>query len=233
MTSNLAMIQSIFMTGYDQIYKALKIKFGEPDWRPHLAPVDELVSTILSQNTNDTNRDLAFENLLKRFGKDNWQAVRDAPPDQVIDAIRSAGLAQQKGPRIQNALKMATDSSGRISLDLLEEMPIDQARKWLTDLPGVGPKTAAIVLLFAFGRPAFPVDTHIHRVTKRIGLIPSNTSAEKAHHQLEQIVPPEHYYTMHLNLIRLGRNICQARTPKCEQCPLQEYCDYYAGLGKE
>lgn len=217
------------MTRYQKIYEGLKAVYGIPDWRPHLSPVEELVSTILSQNTNDMNRDLAFNNLEKQFGGD-WKAARDAPVEQVIEAIRSAGLAQQKGPRIQNALKMATGESGEISLDFLNDMTIDEAKSWLTGVPGVGPKTAAIVLLFAYGRPAFPVDTHIYRVTGRLGLLPPDTTVEKAHVLLEQIVPPEQYYTMHLNLIRLGRNICQARKPKCEQCPVREHCTFFAAL---
>jgi len=213
------------MTKYRKVYDALLSLYGEPTWRQHLAPVEELVSTILSQNTNDNNRDLAFERLQERFP--NWEAVREAPVKEVEDAIRPAGLAQQKAPRIQNALQTITEQVGEISLDFLQEMSLEEARSWLVSLPGVGPKTAAIVLLFALGRPAFPVDTHVHRVTRRLGLIPDNMSAEKAHSELEQMAPPAHFYPLHLNLIRHGRQVCKARKPLCQECDLQVYCDYY------
>jgi endonuclease-3 len=155
------MIQSTDMEKYGPIYAALVDAYGEPTWRPSLPPVDELISTILSQNTNDTNRDTAFERLRDRFG--SWEAVRDADASKVVEAIRPAGLANQKAPRIQQALREITDQAGKISLDFLQDMSVDEAKSWLTGLHGVGPKTAAIVLLFGMGRPAFPVDTHVHR----------------------------------------------------------------------
>jgi endonuclease-3 len=210
---------------YEAVYQLLIEAYGLPDWRPHLEPVDELISTILSQNTLDVNRDRAFDTLQERFP--DWQSVMEAPEEEVREAIRSAGLANQKAPRIQNALRQIRDKNGDLSLDFLEEMNLDEAKAWLTNIKGVGPKTAAIVLLFAFGRPAFPVDTHVHRVTGRLGLIDANVSAEKAHQVLEQIVEPEAFYAFHLNLIRHGREICTARNPKCDQCPLTEHCLYY------
>ena len=221
------MIQSTLMTRYDAIYQALIELYGEPTWRQHLPPVDELVCTILSQNTNDVNRDVAFTQLQERFAEGGWAAVRDADPADVVEAIRPAGLANQKGPRIQNALREISRRQGDINLDFLKELPLDEARKWLTNLPGVGPKTAAIVLLFAFGRPDFPVDTHVHRLSTRLGLIPKGMSAERAHIALAELVPPEHYYTLHLNLIRHGRAVCKARKPLCAQCPLRPQCRYY------
>lgn len=199
--------------------------FGEPTWRPHLDPISELVSTILSQNTNDTNRDLAFDRLQERFS--SWEQVRDGDVDKVIDAIRPAGLANQKGPRIQDALQFITKERGRLDLEFLADWPVDKAKQWLSSIKGVGPKTAAIVLLFALGKPAFPVDTHVHRVTKRLGLIGPKTSREKAHDELEELIPPEDYYSFHLNLIRHGREVCTSRTPHCEKCVLRELCDYY------
>jgi endonuclease-3 len=219
------MIQSTDMDRVGPIYDALVDAYGEPTWRPSLPPVEELVSTILSQNTNDMNRDVAFERLRDRFG--SWEDVRDADTADVVDAIRPAGLANQKAPRIQEALQEITIKAGGINLDFLRDMSIDDAKSWLTSLHGVGPKTAAIVLLFGMGRPAFPVDTHVHRVTGRLGLIPAGMSAEKAHDRLEEIVPPDEYYAFHLNLIRHGRDICVARNPRCEECFLQEWCDYY------
>lgn len=215
------------MTSYQPIYDTLTSLYGEPTWRQHLPPVDELVSTILSQNTNDVNRDVAFERLRERFP--SWEAVRDAPPEAVVEAIRPAGLANQKGPRIQNALRVLAEQHGELSLDFLADMPLEEAREWLVALPGVGPKTAAIVLLFALGRPAFPVDTHVHRVTGRLGLIPK-MSAEKAHLELEKIVPPEHYYAFHLNVIHHGRQVCQARKPKCNECALTAHCQFYQSV---
>ncbi|MBN1284914.1 MAG: endonuclease III [Anaerolineae bacterium] len=201
--------------------------YGAPTWRQHLPPVDELVSTILSQNTNDANRDRAFDRLRKRCP--TWEAVRDAPVETVIDAIRPAGLANQKGPRIQEALRYLTETQGSITLDHLADMALDDAKAWLTQINGVGPKTAAIILLFAFGRPAFPVDTHVHRVSKRLGLIDSKTSAERAHIEMEQIILPEDFYAFHLNMIQHGRTLCHARTdPECARCPLTAYCNYYS-----
>lgn len=219
------MIQSTNVHKYRYIYDALVDAYGKPTWRISPSPVDELVSTILSQNTNDINRDVAFTRLCERFG--SWDAVRDSEITAVVDAIRPAGLANQKAPRIQQALRDITEKTGRISLDFLEDMPIDEAKSWLTGLHGVGPKTAAIVLLFGLGRPAFPVDTHVHRVTGRLGLIPRGMTAEKAHDRLAEIVSPDEYYAFHLNLIRHGREICSARSPRCGVCCLREWCDYY------
>lgn len=207
----------------------LREVFGEPEWRPHLEPIAELVSTILSQNTNDLNRDVAFERLRERFA--TWEAVRDADVDEVIDAIRPAGLANQKGPRMQQALRVITEERGELTLDFLGDWPLEEARRWLTDIKGVGPKTAAIVLLFSLGRPAFPVDTHVHRVCRRLGLIASNTSREKAHDELEALLAEQDYYALHLNLIRHGREICTSRRPKCEQCVLRDVCNYYQENG--
>lgn len=199
--------------------------YGYPEWRNPLPPLDELVSTILSQNTNDTNRDRAYTSLREHFP--SWEAVRDAPPGEVIDAIRPAGLANQKGPRIQAVLREITEETGDLNLDFLSEMSVSKAREWLIKFKGVGPKTAAIVLLFSLDKPAFPVDTHIYRVTGRIGLRPEKTTLEQAHQHLERLFPPATYYAVHLNIIRLGREICQARQPKCPQCPLNSLCYYY------
>jgi endonuclease-3 len=210
---------------YVEIMSILEDAYGYPTWRQHLSPVDELVSTFLSQSTTDINRDVAFEALKQRFP--SWEAVRDAPVEDVIETIRSAGLANQKAPRIQAALHYISDDQQRVTLDFLTEMEIEAAKQWLTAINGIGPKTAAIILLFAFNKPAFPVDTHIHRVSKRLGLIGPKTSAERAHLELEAIIPPEDYYPAHLNIIRHGRQICQARRPRCEVCPLTAFCDYY------
>lgn len=186
--------------------------------------MDELVSTILSQNTNDTNRDRAFQALRARFP--TWEAVRDAPAAQVVDAIRVSGLANQKGPRIQGVLREITAERGSLDLSFLLDLPLEEARAWLMKHNGVGPKTAAIVLCFSLGRPAFPVDTHVYRVTGRLGLRPEKISVEDAHPFLESVFPAETYYAAHLNIIRLGREICHARSPECNRCPLLKLCPY-------
>lgn len=210
---------------YRRISAKLTELYGTPKWRPRYAPVDELVDCILSQSTTDANRDRAFAALKARFP--DWESVRDAPTEAVIEAIRPAGLANQKAPRIQKALRYITRERGRITLDFLAEMDTAAAKAWLTAIDGVGPKTAAIVLCFAFGKPAFPVDTHVHRVSQRLGLIGEKTSAEAAHAELEAIIPPEDYYPAHLNLIAHGRALCQARKPLCERCPLTDECRYF------
>ena len=207
-----------------KIHERLLEFYGEPIWRNPLPATDELVSTILSQNTNDLNRDRAFNSLRAKFG--TWEEVRDAEAAEIVDAIRPAGLANQKGPRIQQVLRSITEERGSLDLSFLGELPVDEARAWLTKFNGVGPKTAAIVLCFSLGKPAFPVDTHIYRVTGRIGLRHERMTVEQAHPHLESLFPPETYYAAHLNIIRLGREICTARKPYCEKCPIIKLCDY-------
>ena len=207
-----------------EIHQQLLAFYGEPIWRNPLPAIDELVSTILSQNTNDINRDRGFNALRAKFV--TWEEVRDAHPQDIIDAIRPAGLANQKGPRIQQVLRSITEERGSLDLSFLGDLPVEEARAWLTRFNGVGPKTAAIVLCFSLGKPAFPVDTHIYRVTGRIGLRPERMTVEQAHPHLESLFPPETYYPAHLNIIRLGREICQARRPRCEICPIVELCNY-------
>ncbi len=214
---------------YAPIARILNEVFGYPDWRPFLPPLDELIDCILSQSTNDNNRDRAFAALKTEFP--SWAAVMDAPTEAVIAAIKPAGLANQKAPRIQTVLRQIYAERGELKIDFLGDLPIDEAKAWLTQFHGVGPKTAAIVLCFAFNRPAFPVDTHIHRVGQRIGFLPQGISADNAHPVMEAIIPPEDYYAFHLNLIRLGREICQARRPRCEICPLTQDCDYFQSIG--
>jgi endonuclease-3 len=207
------------------VHKKLLDFYGYPQWRNPLPPLDELVSTILSQNTNDLNRDVAFNALKARFP--SWEAVRDAALRQVKSAIRSAGLSNQKAPRIQSALRSITKARGELSLEFLRALPAAEAKAWLRQFKGVGPKTAAIVLQFSLDKPAFPVDTHIYRVTGRLGLRPAGMNVEKTHDYFEKLFPPETYYAAHLNIIRLGREICIARKPRCPACPLQNLCDYY------
>ncbi len=207
-----------------QVRERLRDKFGTPTWHLELPAVDELVCTILSQNTNDINRDKAFSALMERYP--DWEAVRDADPAELQYVIRIAGLANQKGPNIQAALRDITQERGEIDLDWLKGKTLEEARNWLVRLRGVGPKTAAIVMVFALGMAAFPVDTHIYRVTGRIGLRPAELDITKTHAYMEQIANPQDFGSLHLNLIDLGREICQARKPKCPICPVNDICQF-------
>ena len=215
-----------------EIYQILESMYGTPEWREPLSAVDELVSTILSQNTNDTNRDHAYNNLRAKLP--TWESVRDAPTEEVIEAVRVAGLANQKGPRIQSILRQISVERGDLSLDFLREMEKDEALDWLKQHKGVGPKTAAIVLQFSLGIPAFPVDTHIYRVTGRTGIRPNKLNVERTHPWMEQLFDPDQYGPGHLNIIKFGREICHARKPECPICPINHLCDYFKKFqGKE
>ncbi len=207
------------------IHQRLLAFYGRPDWRQPLPPLDELISTILSQNTNDRNRDVAFQRLRARFPA--WEQVRDAPAEAVVEAIRPAGLANQKGPRIQAVLRQITSERGLLDLDFLHGLPPKEAHAWLLRFNGVGPKTAAIVLQFSLDMPAFPVDTHIYRVTGRLGLHPEKMTVEQAHVHLSRLFPPDEFGPAHLNLIRLGRELCHPRKPECLRCPLKDLCLYF------
>ena len=206
------------------VHARLLEAFGEPQWHEYLPAVDELVCTILSQNTNDINRDKAFRELKETYR--SWEEVRDADPKELQEVIRIAGLAAQKGPNIQSALQAISEERGEISLDWLREKNVDEARDWLVSLKGVGPKTAAIVLVFALDMPAFPVDTHIYRVSGRIGLRPPKLNVEKTHQYFKMIGEPTTFKDLHLNIISLGRSYCQARKPRCQHCPVLELCDF-------
>jgi endonuclease-3 len=209
------------------IHRLLIEEYGDHAWQPGLDPLSELVLTILSQNTNDVNRDRAWRRLRERFCGPDWGKVMAAPMEELAEAIRPGGLADTKAPRIQEALRTILAERGELCLDFLASMPVEEARAWLIRLKGVGPKTAAIILLFSLGRPAFPVDTHVHRLSRRLGLIPSNASREKAHRLLEDLLPSEIYYAFHLNLIAHGREVCRARGPMCLVCLLQDQCEYF------
>jgi endonuclease-3 len=211
-----------------EVCQRLLDAYGQPEWRNPLPALDELVSTILSQNTNDVNRDRAFASLQAAFP--TWEAVRDAEPDLVIAVIRTAGLANQKGPSIQRVLQQITQERGELDLEFLRDWPADEVFNWLTRFKGVGPKTASIVMLFSLDKPAFPVDTHVYRVTGRLGIRAEGTSEAKAHRTLAKIFPEDQYYAVHLNLIRHGREVCHARNPECERCVLKDICVYYLQL---
>ncbi len=190
-----------------------------PARRPVL---DQLIATILSQHTSDRNSHAAFENLKRRFR--DWDEVRRAGVSRIAQTIRSAGLANQKAPRIQAILQHLHATRGELSLEFLRAQPPDEAFRFLCQLDGVGPKTAACVLLFACRQPVLPVDTHVHRVSRRLGLIGPNVSAEKAHEELARLVPDELVLEFHIQLIRHGRMVCRARSPRCDQCVLFERC---------
>ncbi len=210
-----------------EIIARLDDAYGIPEWRPHRDPLSELVLTILSQNTSDSNSGRAFVRLLEAFP--TWEAVIEAPLAELIAAIQPGGLAPTKAPRIQAVLRDIKERRGDFDLGFLAELPLDEARAWLGSLHGVGPKTVACVLLFALGRPAMPVDTHVFRVAQRLGLIPSRAgkaamTAEKAHALLEAAVPPDGYYAFHIGLIKHGRRTCSAQRPQCESCVLRDLC---------
>ena len=207
-----------------EVLARLRAYYGEPVRKVRRDPLSELILTILSQNTNDDNSSKAFEALRARFP--TWQAVMEAPTHAVAEAIRVGGLANIKAPRIQQILRQIATERGALNLDFLAEMPTSQAREYLLALPGVGPKTAACVLLFSLGKPALPVDTHVHRVAERLGLFRARTDAAKAHEVLEALVPPEAYYPFHLLMIQHGRTLCAARKPQCADCPLRSLCAY-------
>jgi endonuclease-3 len=198
--------------------------FGEPVWDGPREPVDVLIRTILSQSTNDRNRDRAYEELRRRFA--DWDAVADADPQAIAEAIRSAGLSNQKSVRIREILRWIRGTNGSFDLRGLCQMDVRQAMEWLGQLKGIGVKTVAVVLMFACGRDVFPVDTHVHRIVRRLGFVPPSASAEKTFWLMEPLVPPGKAYSFHINLLRLGRSICLARKPKCEICPLRSLCPF-------
>ncbi|MGI8844765.1 MAG: endonuclease III domain-containing protein [Thermoleophilaceae bacterium] len=205
------------------ILERLAERYGHAHGLPHRAPVDELVLTVLSQNTNDRNRDVAYERLRDRF--ESWEEVRQAPEDEVIEAIRPGGLAPSKAPRIRSIL----DALDGDDLSRMEHEPLAHAREELCRLPGVGRKTAACVLLFAFGRHDVPVDTHVHRVGQRLGLFRSGVPLEEAHDEMLRLSAREDPFESHMALLRHGRRLCSARSPQCGICPLRRMCPYARG----
>ncbi len=206
------------------IRNRLRELYGRPVNRPHGHPIAELVRTILSQNTNDRNRDVAYERL--RAALPTWVDVRDAEVEVVEEAIRPGGLAPSKAPRIQQVLRELPVTDDEPTLDWLAEADRDEAIGFLVDLPGVGRKTAACVMIFALGRPEIPVDTHVYRVGGRLGLFPEGTSFERAHDEMLAITDPEDAYELHINLITHGRRVCRPK-PRCGDCALRRMCPWY------
>lgn len=211
-----------------EVIERLRGLYGQPEWRPHGDATAELVLTLLSQNTSDTNSGRAFTRLLQRFP--DWQSVVEAPLSEVEDAIRPGGLAPTKAPRLQAMLAEVKARTGGFDLGFLAGMPVEEAREWLRSLPAVGPKTAACVLLFGLGMPGLPVDTHVFRVSTRLGLVDEKLGPDKAQTLLEALVPPEDHFGFHILLIRHGRHMCSARAPACDLCPLRPDCPAAATL---
>jgi endonuclease-3 len=205
-----------------QIIELLSREYGRARPRRRLDPTAELVLTVLSQNTSDTNSGRAFARLLDAFP--DWQAVMDSDVRHLEEAIRPGGLAPTKASRIQALLAEVRRRRNSFDLSFLADLPLEEARAWLRSLPGVGPKTAACVLLFSLGRPALPVDTHVYRVARRLGLVPPKASAEKAHELLEARLEPEEVYRFHIALIEHGRRTCLAQRPRCPSCALRRGC---------
>jgi endonuclease-3 len=214
------------------ILDRLADRYGEPVRSgARLEPVAELVLTVLAQNTADVNSHRAFVALQAAYP--TWDAVLAAPTDELEDVIRPGGLAPTKSKRIQQVLAEVHDATGGTwDLAFLGEWPLEQAREWLVSLPGIGRKTASIVLLFAYGRPALPIDTHVYRVAMRLGLLPPKVALTPAHDLLEEVVPPEQMFAAHVLLIRHGREVCRAPRPICGLCPLTDLCPYFALVQK-
>ena len=231
------------------VLDGLASAYGRPVWERRLDPVSELILTILTQNSADVNAEKAFDALRRAYPSmgaasttnlgagwggtgiealppPDWATVEFAPLDELIDVIRPGGLAPQKAPRLQAALRRIREERGEYSLEFLGDMPALEARAWLTGIDGIGRKTASIVLLFCFGLPLMPVDRHVERVSKRIGLIPPKASADDAHEMFLALLEPDEMYEGHVNLIQHGRRICHARNPAHEICPVAARCRF-------
>ena len=210
-----------------EMYQRLLALHGHQPNVPRREPMHELISTILSHRTTGKNEDSAYRRMRERWP--TWEAVRDAPTDELAEAIAESNYADQKAPRIQAVLRRIIDEHGSANIDFLGTLPLDEAMAWLTSLPGVGPKTASLVLLFCFARPVLPVDTHVHRVSQRVGLIGPKVDPTAAHPLLQALLPadPQILYNFHINTLRHGQKICVWGTPRCAQCPLTDICDYY------
>ncbi len=205
-----------------EVVRRLAEAYGPRPWRRHHPPVDELVTTVLSQSTTDANQHRAFAALKAAFP--DWDAVRTAPVERVAAAIRPAGLAVQKAPRIQRILDRAAEEPRGPDLEWLGRVPLDEAMGWLTALDGVGPKTAACVLCFSFDRHVLPVDTHVHRIALRLRLVPPRSDPARTQARLTARVPAAETYATHMRLVAHGRALCRARAPRCPECPLLDLC---------
>jgi len=210
------------MVAIEEIIEFLEQEYGPRERQSDRYPIDVLIGTILSQNTSDANSGRAFASLKASF--DSWEAVASAPAEHIARVIQAGGLSQIKAVRIKQVLEQIEKEQGRISLDSLKAMDMAEAEDYLMHLPGVGHKTASCVLLFSLGKPSLPVDTHVFRVAKRLGLIDSRVSVEKAHSLLQEQTPPSKVYQFHIHMIEHGRQICHARQPRCNKCILRSVC---------
>lgn len=204
------------------IIDLLEREYGKVEWRPRLEPLSELIYTVLSQNTSDVNSQRAFDRLSDTFK--TWEELASADEVEIEKAIRGGGLFRVKSVRLKEILQGIKKDKGFLNLDFLNEMELEQARTWLRKFPGVGPKTAACVLLFSMGKPAFPVDTHVHRLARRLGLAPLKSTPEQTSAILEKITPKKYIYQLHVHLVRHGRRICHARKPECDNCIVEQIC---------
>lgn len=217
-----------------EIYEGLRERYGEAEEPNNHSGIEYLIETILSQNTNDINRDKAFKNLQEKYGED-WEKVENADREELIDTIRIAGLGPTKAERIQEALRIVREdeefSGGEYSIEFLNEMSVEDGKKWLTDIPGIGPKTAAVILCFHFRKPVIPVDTHVHRISQRFELVPEGCSRTRTHEILEKIVPDDIKYGFHILLITHGRETCKAKG-HVDKGNCFERCNYYTKVVK-
>lgn len=220
------------MKAKKSIIKAISVLeelYGVHNWK-RKNPLDELMLTLLSQNTNDRNRDNAYNKLRERFP--SWEEVRNAEVTEIESSIRSAGLSKQKSARMKGILNWVYDTFGELSIDAVRDMPNEEAIQLLTSQKGIGVKTAAVVLAFALDRDLCPVDTHVHRISLRLGWVEKKTSAEATYHAIQPMIEENKAATFHLNLLKFGRNICTARSPKCGDCPLWTDCKWENKLEK-
>lgn len=213
------------MSKTSRVCELLEAEYGRAEFEERTPVMDELILTILSQNTTAKNCDLAFRRLTERFS--SWEDVRQAGVEDIAEAIRPGGLANRKAPRIKRILEEVHERQDTLDLDWVADRPEPEAIEYLLGFDGVGRKTAACVLMFGLGRPIMPVDTHVHRVATRLGLI-DRMSADAAHDALQALVPPEQVYSCHVNLVTHGRRVCHARSPECGRCVINKECDYFA-----
>jgi endonuclease III len=209
-----------------RVYEILLQTYGEKPLIPRREPMHELISTMLSHRTNAANENLAYARMWERFG--SWEAIRDAPVDALTEAISPSTFPEAKAPNIKATLQRIIEERGEANIDFLKDLSVEEGLAWLTSLPGVGIKTATLVLLFCFAKPIMPVDTHVHRVSGRIGLIAAKISAEAAHWELLALLPNDPYvlYNFHTRMLKHGQVICTYNHPKCGQCPLLALCNY-------
>lgn len=206
------------------ISRALEGRFGKPAWQGPRDPLDSLIKTILSQNTNDRNRDRAYESLRERYP--TWEKVLRAKTEEIAEAIKVGGLANQKSARIKAILAWLKKEYGRLALDPICSMDFDQALATYGHLKGIGVKTLAVVLMFACGQDVFPVDTHVHRICGRLGLVPAKATADKTFYMMRDQIPRGKAYFLHMNMLALGRQICHPGNPRCDACPVFKYCQF-------